>query len=61
MFKHTIIEDVNNNRKTVLGAAAYQPGNTSSRTITEVKQCWVRLALGWETLFKSCLSAAANP
>ena len=40
----------------LLGAAAYQLGNTSSRTITEVKQRWARLVLGWETvqLFK-CL------
>ena len=33
-----------------LGAAAYQLGNTSSRTITEVKQCWARLVLGWATV-----------
>ena len=33
-----------------LGAAAYQLGNTSSRTITEVKQRWARLVLGWETV-----------
>ena len=32
------------------GTAAYQLGNTSSRTITEVKQCWARLVLGWETV-----------
>ena len=32
------------------GAAAYQLGNTSSRTITEVKQRWARLVLGWETV-----------
>ena len=30
-------------------AAAYQLGNTSSRTITEVKQRRARLVLGWET------------
>ena len=36
-----------------LGAAAYQLGNTSSRTITEVKQRWAQ--------FKCCLSVAANP
>ena len=41
-------------------AAAYQLGNTSSRTITEVKQPWAWLVLGWD-LFKCCLSAAANP
>ena len=28
------------------GAAAYQLGNTSSRMITEVKQCWAWLVLG---------------
>ena len=28
----------------------YQPGNTSSRMITEVKQCWARLVLEWETI-----------
>ena len=32
------------------GAAAYQLGNTSSRTITEVKQRWARLVLGWVTV-----------
>ena len=32
------------------GAAAYQLGNTSSRTITEVKQRWARLVLGWDTV-----------
>ena len=32
------------------GAAAYQLGNISSRTITEVKQRWARLALGWDTV-----------
>ena len=32
------------------GAAAYQLGNISSRTITEVKQRWARLVLGWETV-----------
>ena len=32
------------------GAAAYQFGNTSSRTITEVKQRWARLVLGWATV-----------
>ena len=32
------------------GAAAYQLGNTSSGTITEVKQCWARLVLGWEAV-----------
>ena len=29
--------------------AAYQLGNTSSRTITEVKLCWAWLVLGWAT------------
>ena len=38
-----------------LGAAAYQLGNTSSRTITEVKQRWAWLVLGWE---KNCSSVA---
>ena len=33
-----------------LGTAAYQLGNTSSRTITEVKQRWAWLVLGWETV-----------
>ena len=33
-----------------LGAVAYQLGNTSSRTITEVKQRWARLVLGWDTV-----------
>ena len=33
-----------------LGAVAYQLGNTSSRTITEVKQRWARLVLGWVTV-----------
>ena len=33
-----------------LGAATYQLGNTSSRTITEVKQRWARLVLGWLTV-----------
>ena len=32
------------------GAAAYQLGNTSSRTITEVKQRWAQLVLGWDTV-----------
>ena len=32
------------------GAAAYQLGNTSSRKITEVKQRWARLVLGWATV-----------
>ena len=32
------------------GVAAYQLGNTSSRMITEVKQRWARLVLGWETV-----------
>ena len=32
------------------GAAAYQLGNTSSRTITEVKQRWAWLVLGWTTV-----------
>ena len=35
---------------TPLGAAAYQLGNTSSCTITEVKQRWARLVLGWVTV-----------
>ena len=45
------------------GAAAYQLGNTSSRTITEVKQHWAQLVLGWDTVqvLPECLSAAANP
>ena len=42
-------------------AAAYQLGNTSSCTITEVKQRWVRLVLGFETVQVCCLSVAANP
>ena len=29
--------------------SAYQFWNTSSHTITEVKKCWSRLGLGWET------------
>ena len=29
--------------------AVYQLGNTSSRMITEGKQCQARLVLGWET------------
>ena len=33
-----------------VGTAAYQLGNTSSRTITEVKQRWARLVLGWATV-----------
>ena len=33
-----------------MGAAANQLGNTSSHTITEVKQRWARLVLGWETV-----------
>ena len=33
-----------------MGAAAYQLENTSPRTITEVKQRWARLVLGWETV-----------
>ena len=32
------------------GAAPYQLGNTSSRTITEVKQRCAQLVLGWETV-----------
>ena len=32
-----------------IGAVAYQLGNTSSRTISEVKQRWARLVFGWET------------
>ena len=32
-------------------AAAYQLGNTSSRTVTDIKQCWAS---------KWCLSTAAN-
>ena len=36
-------------KKGTSGAAAYQLGNTCSRTITEVKQRWARLLLGWET------------
>ena len=38
------------NKKFPLGAAAYQLGNTSSCTITEVKQCWTLLVLGWKTV-----------
>ena len=34
----------------LLGAAAYQLGNTSSRMITEVNQCYARLVLGWDTV-----------
>ena len=33
-----------------IGAAAYQLGKTSSRTITDVKQCWAWLVLGWENV-----------
>ena len=32
------------------GADAYQLGNISSRTITEVKQRQARLVLGWEAV-----------
>ena len=39
-----------NNKKDTLGAAAYQLGNTSSRTITEVKQRLAWLVLGWENV-----------
>ena len=35
-----------------MGAAAYQLRNTSSRTITEVKQRCAQLVLGWETVQK---------
>ena len=30
----------------------YHIENTSSRPITEVKQCWARLVLGWETAWE---------
>ena len=40
----------NNNNNSFKGAAAYQLGNTSSRTITEVKQRWAQLVLGWVTV-----------
>ena len=33
-----------------LGAVAYQLGNTSSCTVTEVKRHWAWLVLGWETV-----------
>ena len=38
------------NQKNNQGAAAYQLGNTSSRTITEVKQRCAWLVLGWVTV-----------
>ena len=38
------------NKGFLWGAAVSQLGNTSSRTITEVKQHWARLVLGWETV-----------
>ena len=38
------------NRVEKTGATTYQLGNTSSRTITEVKQHWTRLVLEWETV-----------
>ena len=34
----------------LVGAAAYQLGNTSSCTIPEVKQRGARLVLGWKTV-----------
>ena len=42
-------------------ARAYQLGNTSSHTITEVKQHWAQLVLGWKTVPVLPLSLAANP
>ena len=42
------------------GAAAYQLGNTSSRTITEVKQRSARFALGWEPV-QWCPSVVTDP
>ena len=38
------------NKVAETGTAACQLGNTSSRTITEVKQCEAQLVLGWETV-----------
>ena len=61
---HKAIYSCSNNtcNKYKKGAAAYQLGNTSSRTITEVKQRWARLVLGWETVqVLPELSVAANP
>ena len=43
----TFLRCLNNS---LCGAAAYQLGNTSSRTIIEVKQRRARLVLGWETV-----------
>ena len=37
-------------KKISKGAAAYQLGNTNSHTISEVKQRWAQLVLGWETV-----------
>ena len=45
-----VFSDTLYNKPMCFGAAAYQLGNTSSRTITEVKQRWARLVLGWETV-----------
>ena len=43
-------------------AVVWALGNTCSRTVTEVKQSWAWLVLGWETPpFKCCLSVAASP
>ena len=41
---------VSSNKNWVKGVEAYQLGNTSSRTITEVKQRWAQLVLRWETV-----------
>ena len=37
----------------------YPKGSTSSRPVTEVKQCLTRLVLGWETSF--CISPFLHP
>ena len=37
----------------------YQEGSTSSRPVTEVKQCLARLVLGWETSF--CIFPFLHP
>ena len=65
-FPYTTALYVNNSEKTfsikqfsIQDTAAYQLGNTSSRTNTEVKQCWLGLYLDGR-LFKCCLSVAAK-
>ena len=47
--------------RTYEGAAAYQRGNTGSRTITEVKQRLGRLVLGWEIVLVLPDHTVANP